>query len=305
MTKIAVVILNWNGKKDTVACLKSINIQIGSDYQVLPVVVDNASSDGSSKEFAHLDIKNLHVIQNKINFGFAKGNNIGIKYAMDKGADYVMVLNNDTVVGDETLGKLVRYMEQNPKIAVCSPKIYFAKGYEFHKSRYTSSQLGKVIWYAGGVIDWKNVYGKNFGVDEVDEGQFGKNTTTDFATGACSVFRVKAVKETGLYDERYFMYLEDVDLSCRLKEKGWGVNYCGRAHIWHKVAQSSGIGSDLNDYYISRNRLLFGFKYAAPRVKVVLFKEAVKFLLVGRKWQKIGVRDYFLGKFGHGSWKGV
>jgi hypothetical protein len=101
------------------------------------------------------------------------------------------------------------------------------------------------------------------------------------------------------------MYMEDVDLSCRLKEKGWKVSYCGSAHIWHKVARSSGIGSDLNDYYITRNRLIFGFRYAKLRVKTALFKEAVKFLFVGRKWQKIGVMDYFLGKFGRGSWKGV
>jgi hypothetical protein len=115
--------------------------------------------------------------------------------------------------------------------------------------------------------------------------------------------RSEALKNAGLFEEKYFMYLEDADLSQRLKRKGWEVLYTPKAEIWHKVAQSSGIGSDLNDYFITRNRLLFGMRYAALRTKFALIRESIRLLLTGRKWQKTGIRDFYLGRFGRGSWK--
>jgi GT2 family glycosyltransferase len=117
------------------------------------------------------------------------------------------------------------------------------------------------------------------------------------------LLRSEALKDIGLFDEKYFMYLEDADLSQRLKKKGWEVLYAPKTEIWHKVAQSSGIGSDLNDYFITRNRLLFGMRYAKCRTKLALVKESFKLLLTGRGWQKIGVRDFYLGRFRKGSWK--
>ena len=87
-----------------------------------------------------------------------------------------------------------------------------------------------------------------------------------------------------------------------LEKGGFEVMYVPDAHIWHKVAQSSGIGSELNDYFITRNRMLFGLKYAPLRTKLALIKESLKLLLSGRKWQKTGISDYYLGRFGKGSW---
>ena len=152
-------------------------------------------------------------------------------------------------------------------------------------------------------MDWDNIYGSNHGVDEVDKGQFEKTRETDFATGACMLLRSEALKDIGLFDEKYFMYLEDADLSEKLKKKGWEVLYTSKTEIWHKVAQSSGIGSDLNDYFITRNRLLFGMRYAKCRTKLALVRESFKLLLTGRRWQKTGVRDFYLGRFRKGSWK--
>ena len=98
------------------------------------------------------------------------------------------------------------------------------------------------------------------------------------------------------------MYLEDADLSLRMRRAGWKVLYTPYGHLWHKVAQSSGIGSDLNDYYITRNRLLFGMRYASLKTRLALYKESLRFLLDGRDWQKKGVMDFYLGRFGKGSW---
>ncbi len=306
--KVSIIILNWNRKKDTVECLESIKKLQISNYELEIVVVDNASSDGSQKAveqiFKTITKKNVSCkqIRNKANLGFAAGNNVGMRHSLDSGADYLLVLNNDTEVDKGLIVKLLEVAKEYPKAGAIAPKIYFAKGFEFHK-RYKKQDLGKVIWYAGGDMDWNNIYGANHGVDEVDKGQFEKTKETDFATGACMLLRSEALKGTGLFEEKYFMYLEDADLSQRLKRKGWEVLYTPKTEIWHKVAQSSGIGSDLNDYFITRNRLLFGMRHAALRTKLALIRESIKLLLTGRKWQKTGIRDFYLGRFGKGSWK--
>ncbi len=116
-------------------------------------------------------------------------------------------------------------------------------------------------------------------------------------------FRSEVLKKVGLFDKRYFAYLEDADLSQRIKNAGWRVLYTPNAYLWHKVGQALGIGSERNDYYITRNRLLFGIKHSSLRTKFALIRESIKLLLKGRKWQSIGVRDYYLGRFEEGSWK--
>ena len=112
-----------------------------------------------------------------------------------------------------------------------------------------------------------------------------------------------ALKDVGFFNEDYFMYFEDVELSLRMKEKGWQVIYAPGGVIWHKVARSSGIGSDLNDYYTTRNRMLFGLKYSSVRTKIALIRESGRIIIGGRKWQKRGIKDFYLRRFGKGSWK--
>jgi GT2 family glycosyltransferase len=329
MTKVSVIILSWNRKGDTLETLESLSKSVIKDFQLEIIVVDNGSTDGSveaiekySRKFASAAIKvykgkrgeaarirdnsrriTFKLIKNRTNLGFAEGNNVGMRYALDSSADYIVLLNDDTIVDKNLLVNLVKEVKRQKKAGAISPKIYFAKGYEFHKKRYRKKELGKVIWYAGGDIDWNNVYGSNHGVDSVDKGQFDKVTETDFTTGCCVIFRREVLKSTGLYNSRYFAYLEDAELSQRIRKAGWRVLYTPHAHLWHKVSQSSGIGSELNDYFITRNRLLFGLKYASLRTKLALFRESLRLLVKGRKWQKIGVRDFYLRRFGKGSWR--
>lgn len=302
LPNVFVIILNWNRPDDTIECLKSIEKIKASTFKLHAVVVDNASTDDSIKQIQNYRSK-LKIIKNKENLGFAGGNNIGINYALKNNADYVVVLNNDTLVDTNLISQLLKTAQSQKFIGAVCPKIYFAPGFEFHTDRYKKSDLGKVIWAVGGSIDWKNVYGTNRGVDEVDTGQFELACEVDFAPGTCVLYSAQALKKTGLFDEQYFLYLEDTDLSIRLTRKGFKIMYTPHAIIWHKVAQSSGIGSDLNDYFITRNRLLFGFKYANLRAKAALIRESIKFLRNGRKWQKVGVQDYYFGNYGKGSWK--
>ncbi|MDO8452503.1 MAG: glycosyltransferase family 2 protein [bacterium] len=301
MTKVAVVILNWNRKSDTLECLQSVLTLDASRYTLIPIVVDNNSNDGSVQAFENL--KNIVIVKNRDNLGYTGGNNSGIKKALELGADFVMVLNNDTVLDKNLVVELLKGAEEHPEAGIFTPKIYFAKGFEFHKDKYKESELGKVIWAAGGKIDWDNVFGNNRGVDEVDNGQFEKSGEVDFGTGACLFVRKEVFDKIGMFNDRYFMYYEDTDFCMRAGQAGFKTVYVPRAILWHKVAQSSGIGSGLNDYFISRNRMLFGTLYASFRTRFALLRESLKLILFGREWQKKGVVDFYLGIFGKGSWK--
>ncbi len=305
MIKLFIVIVNWNGVTDTLTCLESLSRANWRGIEGTVVLVDNGSTDDSLKKLAKWKSSafSLHIIKKAQNLGFAGGNNVGISYAMNKNPDYIVLLNNDTIVDREIFIHFVNAAQRNPKAGILSPKIYFAKGYEFHKDRYANNQLGKVLWSVGGNIDWNNVYAPNRGVDEVDTGQYDKTRPVDFATGACMLVRPEVFAEIGMFDEKYFLYLEDVDLCMRAKKKDYKVVYTPEPVVWHKVSQSSAIGGGLNDYYTTRNRLLFARRYAPLRAQIAVVREAARFVLSGRPWQKQGAIDYFMNRFGKGSWK--
>jgi hypothetical protein len=153
-------------------------------------------------------------------------------------------------------------------------------------------------------MDWANIIGQHRGVDEADKGQFDKVEETEIATGCCMMIKKEVLKKVGLLDDKYFLYYEDSDLSVRAKKAGYKIVYAPKSIIWHKNAGSAGgSGSALQDYYIIRNRLLFGFRYASARSKLALFRESLFLLLRGRRWQKRGIIDFYLGKLGKGSYK--
>lgn len=249
-----------------------------------------------------IELKEIVIDNSRVNLGFTGGNNQGIRQALRWGADAVWLLNDDVKVDKYALSELVKTVDDDG-VGAAVPKIYFYPGFEFHKDRYSKKELGKVIWYAGGEIDWGNCIGKHRGVDEVDVGQFDKQTETEFATGCSMLIKRKAIEKTGLLNEKYFMYLEDLDYSMRLKRCGFKIIYQPKAIMWHKNAQSSGVGDDLHDYFFTRNRLLFGMTYAPLRTKFSLIRESGKLLLSGSKWKRRGVTDFYLRRLGIGSWK--
>ena len=289
--KLGIVILNFNGLEDTLECIKSIKKLNNTTI----LVVDNASTD-KSKEVLE-KISGVRLIINKINLGFSGGNNVGIRYCLENKFDLMLVLNNDTLLADSTIEELLR----GTKAAdIISPKIYFAKNYEFHKDRYKEKDLGKVIWYAGGNIDWQNVIGGHIGVDEVDNGQFDQAREIDFATGAAMLVKREVFEKIGLFDERYFLYLEDMDFCVRAKKAGFKIMYEPKAIVWHKNAQSlGGSGSKLQDYYITRNRLLFAFKFAKLKTKMAVFKQTL--FLWQNSVKRRALLDFLLYRFGKSS----
>ncbi|MBI1871829.1 glycosyltransferase family 2 protein, partial [Candidatus Collierbacteria bacterium] len=228
------------------------------------------------------------------------GNNLGFSKALDDSADIIIAINNDTLVKEDFFEKVLSSPINKPEVGAIGGLIYFAPGFEF-KDQYKKNEIGKVVWYAGGKFDWDNVLGSNDHVDEVDHGQFKKPEETAFITGALFITKGEVLRKVGLFDDHYFMYLEDVDLCQRIKLAGFKLIFDPNIKIWHKVAQASGIGSSLNDYFITRNRLLFGFKYTHFRTKFALFREAIRKLITGTSAQRTAILDFFSGRLGNGS----
>ena len=298
---ISIVTINFNSENETHQCLSSLFEIDHSDFDIKIIVVDNGSKEIFKLTKAEQE-KDVFLIRSDINLGFSGGNNLGISKALGSGSDYVLIINNDTYHDKNFLKELFTVLEKSKSVGAAVPKIYFAKGHEFHKNRYKNLELGKVFWYAGGFMDFKNALSVHRGVDEVDKGQYDVQETVDFATGCCILFKREVLEKVGLFDDRYFLYFEDADLSMRIIKSGFNIMYVPSAFIWHINAASSGVGSTLQDYFITRNRLLFGFTYGNFRLRFALYRESMRILFFGRLWQKLAIRDFYFKKFEKGSW---
>jgi GT2 family glycosyltransferase len=303
--KVAVIILTYNNLQMTRELLLDVAKLDVTNLSAKCIVVDNGSTDGTEADLKDYKLKNMEYkfIRNLVNVGFAGGNNVGIKHALKDNSDYVLVMNNDLILPKDLITKLVRFMESDLEVGVASPKIYFAKGYEFHKNRYKDREKGKVIWFAGGLIDKNNVYTSHRGVDEVDIGQFDEIKETDLASGACMIVRNKVFSDIGLLDERLFLYWDDADFSERARRAGYKVKYYPEAHVWHKVSISTGgSGGSSNDYFLTRNRFYYSMHYSSIRTKLAVIKDTLQLALFGRRWQRLGAFDALLGRNGRGGW---
>jgi hypothetical protein len=298
--KIAFITVNFHSDQDTLEVVAQLEANILPKEVGLTIYcIDNSRSPDLRQSLAKF--KHAVYLDSPGNIGFAAGNNLGFRRALKDQAEIIVLINNDTVVPPDLVQNILSSVIKDPQVGVLGGLIYFAKGFEFRK-KYSRSELGRVIWYAGGRHDWDNVYATHLGVDEVDRGQFSRLTETDFVTGCLFIIRADVLKKVGLFDERYCLYFEDSDLCLRIKKAGLKVVFDPQIKLWHKVAQSSGIGSPLNDYFLTRNRLLFGLTYASFRTKFALLREAVKKLFLGTPAQKIATQDFFFKKFGWGSW---
>lgn len=307
MIKVAVIILNWKQPQltiNTINSLKKIN-QFGFSYHIF--LVDNGSSDNSLEIFQekYSHDKSVTVIPISTNLGFAGGNNFGIKVALRQKFKYLLLINSDVIVDPDFLLNLIKVLERDNTIGLVGPKIYFAPGYEYHQERYHKNELGHVIWSVGSAIDWNNIYGKNLGIDEVDHGQYDlPKTNLESITACCLLIRSKDLRHIGLLSEDYFMYYEDNDFSHKYFLSGFKIAYEPTSKIWHLNSGSSTSGGGaLHDYFLTRNRLIFGFKYASTRTKFALFRDSLRRLFIGTPWQKRGVVDFYFHRFGKGSWQ--
>jgi len=305
MTQVAIIVLNWKQPKLTLETIDSILKIKNKSFKYQILLVDNGSPDDSVEIFKKKYSQNSKIttIETGSNLGYAGGNNFGIKYALKNKFDYCLLINNDVLVDPNFLEFLIQKAEDGYKLT--GPKIYFAPGYEYHSDWYSKREIGNVIWSAGGQMDWNNVYGSNIGVDEVDHGQFDHlNDHLDFLTGCCLLINNEVFQKIGFLDDKFFMYLEDVDFCQRALKAGFKMAYIPDSKIWHVNSGSSKSGGDLHDYFITRNRLIFGFRYAKLRTKFALLRESIKILFTYPSvWKKRAVIDFYFKKFNKGSWK--
>lgn len=235
--KVAVIIVNFNGVNDTIECINSLfRSKLNDTLEI--IVVDNASKTDEALRIKE-KYPNICTIRSDVNGGFSAGNNIGIKYALEKGADYIMLLNNDTVIAPDMISFLLRYCEDS---VVAVPKMLYY------------SEPDK-IWYGGGRINRWTGNAVHLRMNEKDD-KSEDNRFCSFATGCCMMFKSETLKTLGLLNEHYFMYFEDVEFCVRMASKSIRILYVPDAKLWHKVGSSSGGNcSPFSTYYITRNRL--------------------------------------------------
>lgn len=281
MKKVAVVILNFNVKEESLQCVKSVS---ESDYKNLQIIVVSNSNDELAEEIK--EIRGIVFIQNKENLGYTGGNNIGIKKALEEGADFIFILNADTIIDQKAIGNLVSVAEEDG-VGIAGPKILFTDE--------------KTIWYAGGIFDLANVLGKHRGVDERDTGQYEKLEETDYISGGAMFIKKEVFEKIGLFDEKYFLYYEDSDFCFRAQKAGFKLLYVPSAVVYHDNAKSTGLGSPLQDYFMTRNRLLFASKFLPFRTRFALFREALRNF--GNPVRRQALFDFLTNNFGKGSFR--
>lgn len=229
-----ILILNFNGKKDTLECLQSLEeIKMLSDYEI--IVIDNASTDGSVKAVKGKFPK-AKIIKNKKNLGFAAGNNVGIRYALQEGAEDILLLNNDTLCSQTSLIWLFKNQGD-----IVGPVLEFQRG-------------GKTIYDLGGHINWWIGRATH---EELEYKNKISNRNPDYVSGATMLVRREVFEKIGLLDDHYFLYYEDADFCSRARKAGFKITLEPKAIIYHKLGGSSGRHSLATLYHNLRSNLLF------------------------------------------------
>ena len=297
--EVAVVLVDYQDSPYTQECLQSLDAQKVDGITIKTIVVFSQSSEARRKQFRKLFPHIISIVLER-NRGFSGSNNEALHHVLNKmKSEYILLLNNDTRLASDAINKLLSFAQLQKNPGIFSPKIFFEKGFEFHKNSYAEQEKGKAIWYAGGLVDKKNVYAWHRGVNEVDHGQFEDAQETSFATGCCMLISREVLEKIGLLDDKFFLYLEDLDYSFRARNKKFHLWYVPSSIIWHKNAGSTGgSGSKTHIYYQTRNRLLFGFKHLSLRTKLALFKQLFQKKSYNTPIEKEARFDFLFRRFG-------
>ena len=317
---VDIVVLNWNGREDTLDCLASLSKSTYPYCRV--IVVDNGSADGSVAAI-RAAFPTVEVLETGKNLGYAGGNNVGIRHALDRGTDFILLLNNDTVVAADLIESFVTLSLRTSSDDVLGAKIYY-----FDKP--------EILWFAG--ARWHSP-ALNFvidGIGQADSDEYSQVRDADYITG-CALFASAATfRQVGLLDERYFLTYEETDWCYRARGAGHRCIVVPQAKLWHKVSSSfGGESSPLVTYFMTRNRLFWARHHCSAsdmrairretwqRVRQVVLPEIViptgsdsvvrRFVWALLTWwrefrRRIGsphnravlyaVRDYYLGRLG-------
>jgi GT2 family glycosyltransferase len=318
---ICIIILNWNGWKDTIECLESLYQISYPNYTV--ILIDNGSTDNSLErirsycagkiqvespfytydpknkpvtmieysreetekgqgridEFANIQSnKRLVVIKNEKNYGFAQGNNVGIRFALaNVNSDFILLLNNDTVVKNDFLDELVKSSERNAheKTGIWSPKVMKY----YHPS---------IIDSTGHIFSWGHIVDR--GEDVLDRGQYDKKVNVIGAIAAAALYKKEMLIDIGLFDESFFILYEDAELSWRASKKKWGAKFVPASIVYHKRGSTrKRYKNEINDEHFSiENVVTTTNRYANNYQKTLFILLMVKIATVSMIGKAIG-----------------
>ncbi len=235
------MIVNWNGKHLLEECLESLRRQTFPDFEI--ILVDNGSQDGSV-EFVRERYPEIKLVPLQVNKGFAGGNNTGIGAASGK---YIAFLNNDTKTDPAWLENLIREAETKPAVGMLASKIL----------SYSNPDIIDNV----GLLIYRDGLARGKGRLERDEGQYDQESEALFPSGCAGLYRRTMLEETGLFDEEFFAYADDVDLGLRGRLAGWGCFYVPSAKVYHKYSSSSASYSPIKAFLVERNRVWVLLKY--------------------------------------------
>jgi GT2 family glycosyltransferase len=252
--KIAIIVLNWNGKQDTLACLESLGKLTYSNFEVL--VVDNGSTDGSQAAIRQY-FPNHTWIQNTENLGFAEGCNVGLRAAIQGGADLFFLLNNDTVAAADILERFLETFQTRPDAGILGAKILL------FDERDTLDHLGGMWNSRTGTFTFT-------GMNSLEE-QWQITQELDYVCGAGMMIKKSVIEAIGYFDPRFFLIWEESDYCFRARVAGFKVLTSPQAKVWHRVSASFIGGKPHSAYYWWRNRLLWIEKNCSIREKASLY----------------------------------
>jgi len=296
--KVCIVILHWNNYFGLVECLSSLREITYPNYDI--IIVNNGSKtrlylstiQGTADHVAA-------VVETQENLGYARGNNLGIKEALRRGTDYILLLNDDTVVSPEFLDTLVNAAERHHDVGILGPKIY----------HYDEPER---IWFVGARFDGHLCRVSFPGAGQIDNGQFEKPREADFITGCAMLVKREVIERIGTLDGRFFLYWEDVDFGVRAKKADIRSLVVPASKIWHKVSSSSGgADSPLKAYHKTRSHLLMAklhSKGAIPKILRETFSDVLWLLFKSSDANRIkkaraytrAVLDFYLGRLNKG-----
>lgn len=282
--RIFTVILNFQSGKFLLKCVGSV---LKTDSLPLEIiVVDNASTDESVR-MVETQFRKVKIIRNVKNLGFAGGNNVGIRYALKNNADYIFLLNPDATIETNTISNLLETMEKGGQSGIVGPKI--------------CSPDGK-IWSCGGKVDIKRFTAGLIGFGEKDRAQYNNKKEADFISGTAMFIAREVFEKIGFLTEDYFLYYEDVDFCMRAKKSGFKLYFSPHSVVYHDWSFVVGRKSPQKDYFMARNHLLFLERHAPFFVKfrelLRLPKTICEHCRKGEKFALLGIKDYFLRRFG-------
>lgn len=269
--KVSIVILNFNSFKDTKECLLSLQKLEYSNYEI--IVVDNSSTDGSYEKLKK-EFNTYNIIKSNENLGYANGNNIGIKYALENKADYICVLNNDVIVEDDFLDKIIKVMEDDKDIGLAGPCIC-----KYHDKNIIQAMGANINLY-NGLTQGKY---KNYKYSDIPQ----KDIQVDYLGGACFVCRREVFEKIGFIPENYFLFFEETEFCYKASKRGYKLLCVYESKIYHKGSSTISKYSGLSYYFLNRNRVVFIRRNANFFEKCIfsayIFIEAVARIILRRE----------------------